>query len=171
MADNWASKAGRRLRRFSFIKEVVSFLLLVGVIYFGIKGALILGLRTPSPMMGVVGTSMTHSGDNWTQGYENIGRDPSEFPFQGGLQPGDLVVIQGLKSPADLEVGDVVVREGSRGLIIHRIIETEGRDGVWYFKTKGDNNLFADSSVPFRDIVGKAIWSIPYLGEPTRWFQ
>lgn len=160
-----------KLRRHPFIRDLILLALMVGIIYFGVKGALILGLRTPSPMMGVEGTSMIHPDDSWKSYYEQHGYDPEEFPFQSGLQPGDLVFIKGIDSPKEVEVGDIIVWEDRTGTsTIHRVVEIGKGPGGWYFKTKGDHNLIKDPGIIRPDeVLGEAILSVPYLGYPSRW--
>ncbi len=157
----------------TFKKEVIEFislLLLVGVVVFGVRGALILGLRTTSPMFGISSGSMEHSDDHWQEYFLKRNYDPSDFPFQQGLQKGDLVFIRGVDSLDDVQVGDVIVFHSTWGiedrLIIHRIADVNRSEG--YVITKGDANPNPDPEViPLEAIRGKAIFSIPYLGYPS----
>lgn len=156
-----------KLRRYPFVREIISLLLLVGVIYFGVKGAMVLALQTTSPIMGVSQDSMTHPDESWRNCYENT----SEFPFRGGLQPGDLVIIEGVDSPEDVNVGDVIIWEKGERRIIHRVAEN-GKDAKGlYFRTRSDKYKDLDPvKVRLDDIAGKATFSIPYLGYPSIWF-
>jgi len=83
---------------------------------------------------------------------------------------GDILVIQGAKSPQDyksmLKVGDVIVfsAEGRDVPIVHRIKEINA-DGS--FQTQGDANtaqhLF-EKHIDLQQIHGKVVTIIPYLG-------
>lgn len=170
MKPDYKWKIKNKLRNHPFIRELILLFLMVGILYFGIKGVLILGLRTPSPMMGVEGTSMIHPDNSWKNYYEERGYDPDEFPFQGGLHEGDLVIIKGI-DPSNVEVGDVIVWKNETGhSTIHRVVEVSKGLGTWYFRTKGDHNLIKDPVIiQPDDVLGKAIFSIPYLGYPSRW--
>jgi len=67
-------------------------------------------------MRGVTGDSMIHpdtwdgyQNDNyWRIYYEDIGYDTSNFPFRW-IQPGDLVILKGVHSPKDVQIGDVII--------------------------------------------------------------
>ena len=48
------------------------------------------------------------------------------------------------KSQDDLFIGDIVAYESEQGLIIHRIVGIEEKDGIKYFELKGDNNSKSD---------------------------
>lgn len=148
--------------------EIISLLLLVGIIVFAVKGGLILGLQSSSPIMGVSSGSMTHSDDSWKYYYYRENYDPSEFPFQRGIREGDLVFVKGVDSYEDISVGDVVIWwDGDRELkIIHRIVEINKDRN--YIRTKGDAVPQPDDKIPFKNIIGKAVFSIPYLGYPSQ---
>jgi signal peptidase len=95
------------------------------------------------------------------------------------LNVGDLIAVQGIanystvgaglwKSPNE---GDIIVfhrppQYGPDELIVHRAIsKTLGDDGLWYFRTQGDNNGVPDSwTVSQSLIVGKVVGKVPYLG-------
>lgn len=148
------------------IVEVISLFLVVGVIYFGVKGAMILGFRTPSPMMGVSSGSMRHLDGSWKNYYEQENYNPSTFPFQGGLERGDLVFVKGVDSFNDIQIGDVIVwQKGDGKRIIHRVadINEEQRS----FSTKGDANLESERGIRLKHVIGKAVFSVPYLGYPS----
>ncbi len=142
--------------------EVISLLLVVGILYFGIKGALVLSLQTTSPMMGVSGDSMTQPDNSWNEYYVNNGLDTSAFPFNNGLQNGDLVILTGVDSLDEIQIGDVVVwREGGAS-IIHRVAVINPEQG--YVRTRSDKYGGLDRRVRVEDILGKAVYSVPYLG-------
>lgn len=160
-----------KLREYTLIREVISLFIIVGVLYFGVKGILILGLQTSSPMRGVTLDSMTHpKNDNyWRIYYEDIGYDTSNFPFQGGIQPGDLVILKGVHSLEDVQIGDVIVWKRGRGPIIHRVAVKDNDGESFYFRTRSDKYQVMDRKIRVDDIVGEVIFSIPYLGYPSTW--
>jgi len=62
--------------------------------------------------------------------------------------------------------------------ISHRAIDKVEVNGTYYFLTKGDANIYPDQSpsnplswVPEDRIIGKVVYSIPYLGYPFLWFK
>ncbi|MDH7555369.1 MAG: signal peptidase I [Candidatus Methanosuratincola sp.] len=118
----------------------------------------------------------------------------------GSMEPniptGSLIFVQAV-DPSEIvagppPVGDTViyVQPGTRVAdyfiftsydplpISHRVIEKVEVDGTYYFLTKGDANAYPDQSpsnplswVPEDRIIGKVVFSIPYLGYPFLWFK
>lgn len=81
----------------------------------------------------------------------------------GSMSPavptGSLVV---LNSDDSYKVGDIVSFEAGNMIITHRIVEKKSNQE---FATKGDANLTKDFSyVSEKEIMGKVILSIPYIG-------
>ncbi|RLE58882.1 MAG: signal peptidase I [Thermoprotei archaeon] len=82
----------------------------------------------------------------------------SSWSMEPTLHVGDIVVVTG---SSIYNIGDVIVYDNGRTLIVHRIIEKNGPR----FTTKGDANNFPDSYRPtLKDIKGKVVLVIPYLG-------
>ena len=106
-----------------------------------------------------------------------------------GLQP--YVVLSGSMEPAyhvgsliyvksvdykELEVGDPITYMISQDTIVtHRIIEVlvdEEDPNVLRYFTKGDANDTPDgTSVHYKNIIGKPVFSIPYLGYVSNYIQ
>lgn len=66
------------------------------------------------------------------------------------------------------EEGDVITykpKDGKVGSITHRIVKTENSASGKSFTTKGDANNAADiNPVSSEDIIGKVLFSVPYIG-------
>jgi len=150
-----------------FIYEVLSFFLCIGILYFSHQGILMLALDCDTPLMPVISNSMQHHSESWKVPYEQMGYDPSQFPFQGGFERGDLLVIKGVDSPSEISVGDVVVYQRVPGTIpvVHRVL-SKSEDGQIII-LKGDANSSPDPSISFEMVRGKVILAIPNLG----WFS
>ena len=103
----------------------------------------------------------------------------------GSMEPvlykGDLILIEGVKSAADIHVGtkdsdqpgDIIVFYRYNELIVHRAVEeTLNSDGTYSFKTWGDNNAWPDGGlVKESDIVGRYLdFKIPWLGNIALFF-
>ena len=89
--------------------------------------------------------------------------DSSSWDFPMGLNKGDIIFIVGAKN---ISVGDVIIFNGGENHpIIHRII-----DSVEPYQTKGDNyitnykQLNSEKSIDENQVLGKAVFRIPYLG-------
>ena len=87
----------------------------------------------------------------------------------GSMEPayhvGSVVYVRSVK-PSELEVGDVITFNMTGTLRgTHRIIEVVDDGGSRAFRTKGDANEEADLGlVKPSSIVGKVVFSLPYLG-------
>lgn len=99
--------------------------------------------------------------------------------LSGSMEPtyhvGSLIYVK----PVDykkLKVGDPITYMVSQDTIVtHRIIEVlvdeEEPNTIRYF-TQGDANAVADgSSVHYKNIIGKPVFSIPYLGYISNYIQ
>jgi hypothetical protein len=103
----------------------------------------------------------------------------SEFTLKNGFSKGDVMIITGRFTP---KIGDVIVFKPNKestfpNPIIHRIVEIN-KDGT--IQTKGDhneeqlipsNNVYGtdETNITEKQIMGKAIFKIPYLGYPKLW--
>ncbi len=84
----------------------------------------------------------------------------------------DVVIDVKLEKPEDVKINDVITFNSSipgveGGTITHRVIAiSKDKEGNYYYKTKGDNNLVDDGvDVSFNSIVGKVALRIPGLGK------
>lgn len=92
-----------------------------------------------------------------------------QFPFPNGFNTGDIMVLSG---PADLQQGDVIVYQlaGRSYPIIHRIVSSNQTSAGAIYLIKGDHNPSPDPFYVHSDqMLGKAIFRIPYLGYIKIW--
>lgn len=91
--------------------------------------------------------------------------------LSGSMEPkyptGSLLYITST-NPDKLEAGDVITfRLNDRVTATHRIVEvvTDAASGEEKFRTKGDANEVTDTAlVDKEDVIGKAVFCIPFLG-------
>lgn len=92
--------------------------------------------------------------------------------LSGSMEPvyhvGALVYVKPV-DPAKLEIGDDITFSTGRGLVlthrIHEILPEEQEGDGLCFRTKGLANKSPDANpVRERDIIGKVVFSVPYLG-------
>ena len=83
----------------------------------------------------------------------------------------DVVVDLNVFNQDDIKKGDVITfisnSNVSKGLTVtHRVVDIiTNADGSKAYITKGDNNLKADqSTVSYKDVLGKVLFKIPQLG-------
>ncbi len=81
--------------------------------------------------------------------------------LSGSMEPelseDDVVFV---KETNDYAVGDVVVFQDGRSLVVHKIIERDGN----LVTTKGTANNTADAPIDVKYIKGEVVWSLPYVG-------
>jgi len=88
---------------------------------------------------------------------------------------GSLIYVQ-KTDPYELESGDVITFMLSEDSIAtHRIVEVvpdETDPSVVRFRTKGDANAAEDGGlVHYKNVIGKPVFSIPYLGYVSNYIQ
>lgn len=80
--------------------------------------------------------------------------------------PGDLLVATDPRG--GVHVGDIVVYRGPQGMVAHRVVAVEARNGHTSYITKGDAVSRSDPEpVPASAIVGKVRLVVPLLGWPS----
>ncbi len=181
--------AKRWLKRHGIVYDIIISLLIVGIIFFGVRGVLCLSLQTDDPYRAVISDSMRHEGDGWknyffTQGYDND--EISKFPLQGGFERGDLMFVKGVDPLKDVAIGDVIIVDRGPDVdpLVHRVVEIWEEKGEILFKTKGDANAApsefyyegsrrvpGDYPIRPRQILGKVVFIIPKLGHLSLWWQ
>lgn len=131
-----------------YVKSLIFLAIILGSVvafWFGLRTY----LRTDYPLLAVASGSMIPT--------LNVG---DLIVVQGGLNVSDIV--------AEYGTGDIVVFHKPSNpdeLIVHRAVEIFENEGILYLKTKGDNNPSPDLwEVNDSNLVGKVVWSIPYLG-------
>jgi len=109
----------------------------------------------------------------------NITKDIfSEFTLKNGFRKGDIIIVWGRFEP---KLGDIIIFKANAESsaprpIIHRIIKIE--NGI--IETKGDhnsdqlvatNNIYQtdETSITKDQLMGKAVFKIPYLGYVKIW--
>jgi signal peptidase len=89
----------------------------------------------------------------------------SEFRWKNGFNTGDIMVLRGTK-PLNIKIGDVIVYMSKTASypIIHRVVDIKQSGSGYTFITKGDHNAAADQPVSEKQLLGKAIVRVPWLG-------
>ena len=94
----------------------------------------------------------------------------------GSMEPniniGDAVIIEKADNEEleKLEIGQVIVYEYERKMIVHRVIDQFYQDGQIVLQTKGDKNDEPDLYyVKTNQIRGIVKYRIPYVGYPSVW--
>lgn len=152
----------------SILSWIVNILLAFILVKFIIYPGLGLVLGTSHPLVAVVSGSMEHNAgfDAWWEqnkdlyAKHNITKEQfKEFSFKNGFNVGDIMLLVGSEN---FQVGDILVYNGNyKDPIIHRVVKIENNKYI----TKGDHNIPTDPIQPSQEnVVGKAVFRIPYLG-------
>ncbi|MCK4404976.1 MAG: hypothetical protein KAV43_00520 [Hadesarchaea archaeon] len=182
MARKKSRKKLRVVREFAvkifgnnIVREVLGFILILGILYFTVSSVLVLALRTDTYWRAVISNSMKHEDESWREYFEARGYDHSQFPLQGGFERGDMLVTQGVDSVTEIAVGEVIVVDtGQRHPLVHRVVDIRNENGEARLTTKGDSNkglLSAEKSIKPEQIRGKVIFVLPKLGHLSLWYQ
>lgn len=173
----------------SVLSWIVNIALAFVIIKFLLYPGLGLLFGTSYPIVAVVSGSMEHpqGTDFWWEtqaicnsqycsqadyynNIESISKEQFyEFPFKNGFNKGDIMFLIGEK-PKNIKIGDVLVFKSNRAdPIIHRVMDIWYENDQYHFRTKGDNNPrsypeIRETDITSGDIVGKAVFRVPYLG-------
>ncbi|MFX1485885.1 MAG: signal peptidase I [Promethearchaeota archaeon] len=147
----------------SWKKEVATYAIIVVVIVAGVYGfhfGLQAAMGTSTPIVVVTSGSM----------------HPTYWE-------GDILFVRHVQ-PDQISVDEVivffVVTPGLWGIdpsipVVHRVIDKYQQNGDWYFRTKGDNpdtNPLPDPEpIPYSNIIGKTVFSIPRIGLFILWLR
>lgn len=130
-------------QRSESVKTII-VLVIVVIATLGGYGLFMVAMRTTSPLVVVTTESMVPA-----------------------LQVGDLLVLEG-RGAEDIHVGDIIVYEDewyTSAPIVHRVVEIQIVNDVYYFFTRGDANHANDmGNRTIEEIVGVMVLRIPNLG-------
>lgn len=90
----------------------------------------------------------------------------------GSMEPsiniGDVAIIKKCKV-SSIKPGDIIEYKKENISVIHRVIEITEENGEHYIIAKGDNNSSTDKKISEKQLVGKYLFRIRYLGYPAIW--
>jgi signal peptidase len=91
--------------------------------------------------------------------------------MSGELETGDMLVYEKYDTQ-DVSVGQIIVFEKDKQLVIHRVVEIENVDNTLRYYTKGDANDSIDKGfITKSQIIGVSLFKIPLIGYPSIWIQ
>lgn len=84
------------------------------------------------------------------------------------INKGDAVLVKKVNNEKQIKKGDVIAFKYDKEIRIHRIVKIKKIKGTTYYRTKGDaNNTDDDILLTMKNIRGKIIMKIPYIGYPS----
>ncbi len=96
--------------------------------------------------------------------------------LSGSMEPkyhvGSVIYVKEI-SPEELSVGDPLTFVKNGSVITHEIVEIIDAENPrdMFFVTQGLTNNVNDGMIPVSNIIGKPIYTIPYLGYVAEYFQ
>lgn len=88
---------------------------------------------------------------------------------------GDALVLKKITKDniSEIDVGQTIAFEYNGAIVVHRIIEkVETTNGVYAYRTKGDNNEAPDPNlVSSSQVLGKHVLTIKFIGFPSVYLQ
>lgn len=89
--------------------------------------------------------------------------------MKGAINKGDIIIYQKSK---DVKLEDVIVFQKEKFKIVHRVVDVKNINEEQRLYTKGDANPQKDDDyVTNKNYIGKVLFRIKYLGEPTLWLK
>ena len=92
--------------------------------------------------------------------------------MQKELYVGDVVIVKKLNKSElkEIKVGTIIVFRMQNKVVVHRVTEISKDDGMYIFRTKGDNNKDEDNWVVTEaNLIGLTNHKIPLIGLPSVW--
>ena len=94
--------------------------------------------------------------------------------LSGSMEPtyhvGSVIYVSKI-DPAELKVGDPVTYRLASGTVVTHRIEEIFESPELSFRTRGDANNVSDGVFPAAAIIGKPLFSVPYLGYVSNFVQ
>jgi signal peptidase I len=75
------------------------------------------------------------------------------------IKPGSLIIIEPISVKGKPVEGEIIAIRREQGLIVHRLVRVNIRDGVRYYTARGDSNAYADNPITIDKIVGRIVGS------------
>lgn len=71
------------------------------------------------------------------------------------IKPGSLLLIEPISIKGFPKPGEIIAVRREAGLIVHRLIKINVKNGIRYYIARGDSNAYGDNPVKIDKIVGR----------------
>ena len=71
------------------------------------------------------------------------------------IKPGSLILIEPISVKGFPKPGEIIAVKREAGLIVHRLIRINVKNGIRYYIARGDSNAYSDNPVKIDKIVGR----------------
>ena len=89
------------------------------------------------------------------------------YSMYPAIKPGSLILIEPLRNKGNPVRGEIIALKRENGLVVHRVVRREIKNGIVYYITRGDSNARADSPVTTDNIAGRIVKSEPTGENPV----
>lgn len=84
--------------------------------------------------------------------------------YKERINKGDLIVSETNINYDDIKINDVIIYFNGKTLVCHRVINKFSKDNNEFLITQGDANNVSDGIISFKQVKGRVIDVIPYIG-------
>jgi len=71
------------------------------------------------------------------------------------IKPGSLLLIEPISIKGFPKPGEIIAVRREAGLIVHRLIKINVKNGIRYYIARGDSNAYGDNPIKIDKIVGR----------------
>ncbi len=71
------------------------------------------------------------------------------------IKPGSMILIEPIQVKGPPRPGEIIAIRREIGLVVHRLVRTEAKNGVTWYIARGDSNALADNPVTIGMIAGR----------------
>jgi signal peptidase I len=89
------------------------------------------------------------------------------YTMYPAIKPGSLIIIEPLSVKGNPQPGEIVALKREAGMVVHRVVKKEIRNGVLLYITRGDSNATADKPITIEKIAGRIVKSEPTGENPV----
>jgi signal peptidase I len=77
------------------------------------------------------------------------------YSMYPSIKPGSIIIIEPLKVKGPPVPGEIIAIQREKGLIVHRLTGIIKKEGITFYKARGDSNAYSDNLVRLSSIVGR----------------
>jgi signal peptidase I len=83
------------------------------------------------------------------------------YSMYPSIKPGSLIIIEPLRQKGNPVPGEIIAIKRENGMVVHRLIRIQIKDGVRFYIARGDSNAYADAPITIDRIAGRVVKSEP----------
>lgn len=79
------------------------------------------------------------------------------YSMYPSIKPGSLILIEPIHLKGAPVPGEIIAIRRENGLVVHRLIKIEKKNGITSFIARGDSNAYADNPIKIDKIAGRIV--------------